>query len=75
MIKINYLNKIVVDEFREIFGEEFTPITVTGSYGETCDVELSKNVLVMATNGEVILFYHGRFVRLRNCDFLNIEIQ
>ena len=75
MIKINYLNKIVVDEFREIFGEEFTPITVIGSYGDTCDVELNENVLVMSSNAQVILFYHGSFVRLRNCDFLNVEIQ
>ena len=75
MVKINYLTKIVADEFREFFGEEFTPIKVIVNYGETCDVELDKNVLVMISNAEVILFYHGRFVRLRNCDFLNVEIQ
>lgn len=75
MVKINYLANNIVDEFREIFGEEFTPITVTGNHDETYDVELNKNVLLMSSNDEVILFYHGRFVRLRNCDFLNIEIQ
>lgn len=76
MIRINTINRQVVDEFREIFGE-FSPITVVDTYGsgENCDIELSKQVLLISSNAEAILFYRGRFVRLSTTDFLNIEIQ
>lgn len=76
MIRINAINKKIVDEFRDIFGE-YSPVAAVETYengSDNCDIKLSKNVLLMYSNDETILFYRGCFARLSACDFLNIEI-